>query len=174
MEAVRTIEHPIGKYALVTLNSFAYAGTGDVLKVQELLHICAEHPDAEKDVAKEKEGEEKNAAAGAAGGPLPALGPGGGPAAGAAGGEGKAEEKKSDADSPLDGAAHQAAVLGLALVTMGENIGSQMAIRSFNHLLQYGDKSVRRAVPLGIAMLHISNPDYRCVRRPTVGPSPDS
>jgi len=41
---------------------------------------------------------------------------------------------------------------------MGEEIGSEMATRSFNHLLQYGDPVVRRVVPLSIAMLHLSNP----------------
>merc|ERR1719329_1666273 len=43
---------------------------------------------------------------------------------------------------------------------MGEGIGSEMAVRSFHHLLQYGNAMVRRAVPLALAMLYISNPDY--------------
>ena len=29
-----------------------------------------------------------------------------------------------------------------------------------DHLLQYGDTSVRRAVPLALALLHVSDPDY--------------
>ena len=33
-----------------------------------------------------------------------------------------------------------------------------MAIRSMSHLLQYGDKSTKAAVPLAIALLYISNP----------------
>jgi 26S proteasome regulatory subunit N1 len=32
----------------------AYAGTGNVLKVQEMLYICSEHPDAQKDKQKEE------------------------------------------------------------------------------------------------------------------------
>ena len=44
---------------------------------------------------------------------------------------------------------------------MGESIGAEMAVRSYHHLLQYGNAMVRRAVPLGIAMLYMSNPDYR-------------
>ena len=43
LEAVRTVTHKIGKYAEITLNTCAYAGTGNVLKVQEMLRICAEH-----------------------------------------------------------------------------------------------------------------------------------
>lgn len=33
------------KFALMTLKSCAYAGTGNVLKVQDMLHACAEHID---------------------------------------------------------------------------------------------------------------------------------
>ena len=43
LEAIRTVTHKIGKYAEITLNTCAYAGTGNVLKVQEMLRICAEH-----------------------------------------------------------------------------------------------------------------------------------
>jgi hypothetical protein len=55
--------------------------------------------------------------------------------------------------------AHQGpAVLGIALVALGEEIGADMAIRSFDHLLQYGDPVIRRAVPLALGLLSISNP----------------
>lgn len=43
IEAVKTVEHKMGKYAAVTIETCAYAGTGNVLKVQELLGACAEH-----------------------------------------------------------------------------------------------------------------------------------
>eukprot|EP00173_Palmaria_palmata_P004062 Plantae.Rhodophyta-Palmaria_palmata.ctg4779.p1 GENE.Plantae.Rhodophyta-Palmaria_palmata.ctg4779~~Plantae.Rhodophyta-Palmaria_palmata.ctg4779.p1 ORF type:complete len:288 (+),score=55.28 Plantae.Rhodophyta-Palmaria_palmata.ctg4779:375-1238(+) len=42
---------------------------------------------------------------------------------------------------------------------MGEDLGSEMAIRAFGHLMQYGDPSVRRVVPLALALLSVSNPD---------------
>ena len=43
-------------------------------------------------------------------------------------------------------AAHQsAAVLGLALVAMTEDLGRDMAYRSLEHLLQYGEPAVRCA-----------------------------
>lgn len=36
--------HPhISKYCSVTLETCAYAGTGDVLKVQDMLFLCGEH-----------------------------------------------------------------------------------------------------------------------------------
>lgn len=35
----------MGRYTQVVLDTCAYAGTGNVLKVQEMLHVCAEHLD---------------------------------------------------------------------------------------------------------------------------------
>lgn len=54
---------------------------------------------------------------------------------------------------------HQApAVLGIALIAMAEELGADMAIRSLEHLLQYGEQNIRRAVPLALGILSISNP----------------
>jgi 26S proteasome regulatory subunit N1 len=50
------------------------------------------------------------------------------------------------------------AVLGIALVAMAEELGSDMAIRSLEHLLQYGEQNIRRTVPLALGILSISNP----------------
>jgi 26S proteasome regulatory subunit N1 len=110
LEAVRTVEHRMGKYADITLETCAYAGTGNVLMVQRMLHLCAEH---------------------------------------------LSEEDSSD---------HQAvAVLGIALMTIGEDIGTEMSLRTFDHLLQYGGLPVKRVVPLAIALLYVSNPDYAVI-----------
>jgi 26S proteasome regulatory subunit N1 len=108
MEALRTIEHKISKFAVVMLETCAYAGSGNVLKVQEVLHYCAEH-------------------------------------------------LTEDADHQM------AAVLGVGLITMGEDVGSEMALRSFDHLLHYCELPIKRAVPLALAVLHISNPDYAVI-----------
>ncbi|KAJ0250915.1 26S proteasome non-ATPase regulatory subunit 2 A [Hirschfeldia incana] len=102
-EASKTMCEKIRKYCDTTLLSCAYAGTGDVLKVQELLAQCGEHL------------KEDNI--------------------------------------------HQGpAVLGLAMVAMSEELGRDMAIRSLEHVLQYGEQNARRAVPLALALLCISNP----------------
>mmetsp|Transcript_7059 Transcript_7059/g.21565 ORF Transcript_7059/g.21565 Transcript_7059/m.21565 type:complete len:879 (-) Transcript_7059:125-2761(-) len=54
---------------------------------------------------------------------------------------------------------HQAAaVLGLGLIALGEEIGSEMSLRSLDHILQYGELPLRRAVPVALALLHLSNP----------------
>ena len=61
-------------------------------------------------------------------------------------------------------AEHQAvAVLGIALTTVGEEIGSEMTLRTFEHLLHYGELPVKRVVPLALSLLYISNPEYSVV-----------
>ncbi|KAL3762002.1 hypothetical protein ACHAW5_008226 [Stephanodiscus triporus] len=108
IEALKTIEHKISKFAAIVLETFAYAGSGNVLRVQEMLHQCAEH--LEED------------------------------------------------------AAHQmAAVIGIGLITMGEPVGAEMALRSFEHLLHYCELPVKRAVPLALGVLNISNPDFSVI-----------
>lgn len=44
------------------------------------------------------------------------------------------------------------------MVAMAEELGIEMAIRSLEHLLQYGEQNIRRAVPLALGLLCISNP----------------
>lgn len=55
------------------------------------------------------------------------------------------------------------AVLGIAMVAMAEELGVEMAIRSLEHLLQYGEQNIRRAVPLALGLLCISNPKVSSV-----------
>eukprot|EP00064_Thunnus_orientalis_P009090 superscaffoldBa00001134_g9113 len=59
-----------------------------------------------------------------------------------------------DSKSSMEGVA----VLGIALIAMGEEIGSEMALRTFGHLLRYGEPTLRRAVPLALALISVSNP----------------
>ena len=55
------------------------------------------------------------------------------------------------------------AVLGISLVAMGEDIGSQMSLRLFANVYRYGEPLVRRAVPLALAMLSPSNPQLTII-----------
>lgn len=103
VEVSKTFDGKIKKYCVVTLMSLAYAGTGNVDKVQKLLRICS-----------------------------------------------KRHKKGGTRQGP--------AVIGIALVTMAEELGVEMAVRLFERLLQYGDHNIRRAVPLALGMLCISNP----------------
>lgn len=50
------------------------------------------------------------------------------------------------------------AVLGIAFIAISEKIGNEMAGRLMNHILQYCDLPVKRAVPIAIGMLNVSNP----------------
>ena len=103
------VKPEIRNYACLTAESCAYAGSGNVLKVQEMLHTCAEH----------------------------------------------LEEK--------DWQYQMVAVIGVSLIAMGENIGVEMALRNFDHLLQYGTINIRRALPLAMALLSISNPQVNVI-----------
>ncbi|XP_055338382.1 26S proteasome non-ATPase regulatory subunit 2-like [Paramacrobiotus metropolitanus] len=128
---LQVLDDPYKTLALHFVDACAYAGTGNVLKIQQFLHSCSEHVD-KKDEEEKKNGDKK-------------------------------EEAKDDKDKKKEEAAdagmHQAvAALGIALIAMGEDIGSEMSLRSFGHLLRYGDAALRRAVPLALGLLSVSNP----------------
>lgn len=55
------------------------------------------------------------------------------------------------------------ATLGIALIAMGEDIGADMALRSLNHLMHYGELVTRRVVPLALGLLFVSNPKVNVV-----------
>lgn len=66
-----------------------------------------------------------------------------------------AEHKKEEKE-----ALHQiAAVLGVAMIAFGEDIGQDMCLRTMNHLLQYGEPIIKKTVPLAIGLLRISHPE---------------
>lgn len=54
LETLKAVDHPMAKPAGVLAEVCAYAGTGTVLKIQELLHVCNDHIEAD---AEDKEGE---------------------------------------------------------------------------------------------------------------------
>jgi 26S proteasome regulatory subunit N1 len=53
------------------------------------------------------------------------------------------------------------AVIGLALVAMGEEVGQEMVLRQFGHLMHYGEANIRRAVPLAMGLISPSNPQMK-------------
>lgn len=112
LETLKAIAHPIAKHTAVLVDACAYAGTGNVLKFQSMLHLCHDHLEVEEG----KEG--------------------------------------SDLYQSY-------AVLGLALIAMGEDIGSEMALRQFGHLMHYGESVIRKTVPLAMGLLSASNPQMK-------------
>ncbi|KAI1918768.1 proteasome regulatory particle base subunit [Ophidiomyces ophidiicola] len=109
LDILKAIDHPMAKPTSVLASVCAWAGTGTVLKLQELLHICNEHIDDKE----EKKGEEL---------------------------------------------VQSYAVLGLSLIAMGEDIGQEMVLRQFGHLMHYGAANIRKAVPLAMGLISASNP----------------
>jgi 26S proteasome regulatory subunit N1 len=69
-----------------------------------------------------------------------------------------AASREDDEKDPLKNQHQEVAVLGLALCAMGEEVSTEMALRALDHVLQYGEVNVRRAVPLALALLSVSNP----------------
>merc|ERR1712083_956338 len=137
MAALEVIPEPFRQTAVTLVEVCAYAGTGNVLKIQQLLHICSEHYEQDKGETEKKDkkkddkkdGEKKD-------------------------GDKKGEEEKKEEEGPLDLSGQQAvAVLGLGLISMGEDIGSEMLIRTLSHLMRYSEPIIRRAVPLALALV---------------------
>ncbi|XP_063990576.1 26S proteasome non-ATPase regulatory subunit 2 [Diachasmimorpha longicaudata] len=148
--ALEVVPEPFRSMSTTLVEVCAYAGTGNVLKIQHLLHICSEHyePSSDKDDKdrnqkdskdkkddKDKEKEKDK--------------------------DKKDSKDKDDKDKPKekDLSSKQAiAVLGIALISMGEEIGADMAYRTFGHLLRYCEPVIRRSVPLALGLISVSNP----------------
>jgi 26S proteasome regulatory subunit N1 len=112
LDILKAIDHPMAKPSAVLASVCAWAGTGTVLKLQELLHICNEH----------------------------------------------LEEKDENKGQEL---VQSYAVLGLALIAMGEDVGQEMVLRQFGHLMHYGEANIRKAVPLAMGLISPSNPQMK-------------
>ena len=107
IETLKTIDHPIARYAEVCVEAAAYVGSGNVLKIQEFLKRCIPH-----------------------------------------------EEESKTMPQAMS-------VIGIAFIAISEKIGNDMAGRLMNHILQYCDLPVKRALPIAIGMLNISNPNIQ-------------
>lgn len=113
LETLKAIDHPMSKPTSVLAEVCAWAGTGAVLKLQQLLHICNDHIEDDSD---EKKGDEL---------------------------------------------LQSYAVIGLSLVAMGEDVGQEMVLRTFGHLMHYGEANIRKAVPLAMGLISPSNPQMK-------------
>ena len=130
LETLKVIEHPMSKPASVLAETCAWAGTGAVLKLQQLLHICNDHIE-EKDEKEESDKDKK---------------------------DDNSDEKK---DVSGDQLVQSYAVIGLSLVAMGEEVGQEMVLRQFGHLMHYGEANIRKAVPLAMGLISPSNPQMK-------------
>lgn len=114
LETLKAIDHPMSRPTSILAEICAWAGTGAVLKLQQLLHICNEHIE-----------------------------------------EGESDDKEGDM------LLQTYAVLGLSLVAMGEEVGQEMVLRQFGHLMHYGEANIRKAVPLAMGLISPSNPQMK-------------
>src|SRR5699024_7260065 len=130
----------------------AYAATGNVLKIQSLLHICSNN--------KQEEGEEQASSSSSssnaegtttASAPTATTSKSGSP-------KKSSYSKNADQSSGEFNIQQAIATLGIGLIAMAEDISSDMAFRTFGHLLRYCGSIVKRAVPLALAFTSISNP----------------
>lgn len=112
LDILKAIEHPMAKPTATLASVCAWAGTGAVLKIQEMLHICNDH----------------------------------------------VEDKDENKGDQL---VQSYAVLGLSLIAMGEDVGQDMILRQFGHLMHYGEPNIRKAVPLAMGLISTSNPQMK-------------
>jgi 26S proteasome regulatory subunit N1 len=80
LETLKAIEHPLAKTVGVLVDVVSYIGTGNVLKVQSLLHLLNDHLEEDNEF-------------------------------------------------------QAFAVIGISIIAMGEEVGAEMALRAFNHLV---------------------------------------
>ena len=67
--------------------------------------------------------------------------------------------KDSKSSSHVDEASYiTAAVNGIALIALSEETGKEMALRLFGQMMHYGDPSIKKTVPLAMALLYASHP----------------
>lgn len=182
LETIEAIEHPISKTLKVLVNICAYAGTGNVLQIQSLLQMCtAKQQDTAAEEAKLAQSEEdqlKEEASGEAATATETDATTNGAANAAEPESMDVEMEDAEATSPKkeeeedkqedtepdseDGELYQAfAVLGLACIAMGEEIGQDMSLRHFSHLMHYGNALIKRAVPLAMGLVSASNPQMK-------------
>nr|NVI77482.1 regulatory particle non-ATPase 1 [Cucujiformia] len=128
LAALEVIQEPFKSMATTMVDICAYAGTGNVLKIQNLLHICSEHHETSATSSDKDENSAK-----------------------------KDKDKTKEQEKDLSGK-QAIAVIGIALISMGEDIGSEMAYRTFGNLLRYCEPVIRRAVPLALGLISVSNP----------------
>lgn len=181
LETIDAIEHPISKTLKVLVNICAYAGTGNVLQIQALLQMCAAKPkdqlDEEKKLEQSEEDQQKNEEKekhknegegdvemeDAKDGNETQEGEQTEPKANATEAtENENKEEPDDDEVEEDEELYQGiAVLGLACIAMGEDIGQDMSLRHFGHFMHYGNSLIRRAVPLAMGLVSVSNPQIK-------------
>ena len=128
IETLRCIEHPIGQDATVLVQACAYAASGNVLKIQEMLQTCTVNAEEDEESPEDEAEEDKEV------------------------------KVKSSVPDSFEKGHLSYAVLAISLISIAEDIGQEMSLRIFSHLMYYGTESIRKAVPLALGILYASHP----------------
>ncbi|GMM34215.1 proteasome regulatory particle base subunit [Saccharomycopsis crataegensis] len=158
VETISAIEHPIAQSLQVLVTVCAFAGTGNVLQIQKLLSLClSKTEDEEKEESDEEKTEEEKSKSSVDDEDVDMVDA-----------EKKDEDEKKDdseetkkSEFKKDDNLQAYAVLGVAMIAMGEEIGQDMVLRHFGHLMHYGNPVIRRAVPLAMGLVSASDPQMK-------------
>jgi 26S proteasome regulatory subunit N1 len=107
VETLKAIDHPIANETIVMLSLCSFAGTGEVLRIQQMLRLCAERPE-EKEKEEDKDKEDKKE-------------------------ENTEEDKKKAGKGEFK---EGLAVIAIAAIAMGEDVGKELCMRHFGHLVR--------------------------------------
>lgn len=166
MAALEVLPEPQQSLCQTTLSMCAYAATGDVLVVQQMLHICSKHYETDNEQSsaedtafkKQDKKESKESGSSASGSKDDKS------KSKSKEGKGKDKEKEKEKEANKELSSVQAvATLGVAVIAMAEETGAEMCTRIFGQLGRYGEPAVRRAVPLAIALCSVSNPQLAVI-----------
>lgn len=141
------------------LDICAYAATGNVLKIQNLLRICSDKLDKLNDEKENKTSGDHNKKSDSSSSASNTTSSSTATSGASSSSSDSAKDKEKESiSSDFKHAEQTIAIIGIALISIAEDIGSEMAFRAFGHLLRYGDNYIKKAVPLALALTSISNP----------------
>ena len=165
-EVVMTLGPKVAAYARACVVSCAYAASGNLLRIQEFLQdITGAIRDAkarkdaaalaELDDSKSKSNNGNNSGNNNSNG---SNGRNNDDKEAKKKAEKERKEREEKENAPEGFFPQGIAVLGIGLAAMGEKIGDEMVLRTLDRVLQFGDIHARRAVPLALGLLSVSNP----------------
>ncbi|MES1901891.1 MAG: 26S proteasome non-ATPase regulatory subunit 2 [Paramarteilia canceri] len=140
-EAVYIVPECLKSPCLLLINIMAYAGTGNVEKILELVRVCIDVTDekiTEMSNTEDTNDDEKD--------------------------DSDSEEKTEDKHKNFHYNSRDLAVLGMVIIALGENVGCEMMVRLISQLTRYGDYRVKSAIPMALALLNISKPSMSALQ----------
>ncbi|CCE63322.1 hypothetical protein TPHA_0E02300 [Tetrapisispora phaffii CBS 4417] len=187
LETMSAIDHPMVSAMEVLISACAYTGTGDVLLIQDLLHRLTpksvkkgNEEEVEEEDTKEALSEflgeqtenatklenademdvdeEPTVKAQEDGTSIKTKTENDDDAKEKDSKSKKDEEEKDEEELNVD---ITYAVLGIVMIVLGEDIGKEMSLRHFSHLMHYGNEHVRRMVPLAMGLVSLSDPQMK-------------